>query len=176
MEAVSLKNTVATPCIENPTYEDFVANNYNTIGCGKPVLAEAFFFIFSFMISIIFLSLFVAIICAAYFAVSDNNKDPKFKHMIIRFQETWSHFDPTATNKILDKDFDTLIFALDDPLGLHERHRFDKKLLKYYKHRLGYRMEKHLKDDRAFWYFDELLDHLLFFFLIYEKVKEEMSA
>lgn len=144
MEAVSLKNTVANPCIENPTYEDFVANGYKTIGCGKPVLAEAYFFIYSFMMSIIFLSLFVAIICAAYFAVSDNNKCPEFKRMIIRFQETWSHFDPRATRKIEDKDFDILIYALDDPLGLHERHRFDKKLLKYFKHRLGARMEKHL--------------------------------
>ena len=75
MEAVSLKNTVATPCIENVTYEDFVANGNRAIGCGKPGLAEVYFFTYSFMISIIFLSLFVAIICAAYFAVSDNNKD-----------------------------------------------------------------------------------------------------
>ena len=37
-------------------------------------------------------------------------------------------------------------------------------------------MKRHRESQRAYWYFEELLDHLLFFFLIYERVKEEMDA
>lgn len=37
-------------------------------------------------------------------------------------------------------------------------------------------MKKRRESQRAYWYFEELLDHLLFFFLIYERVKEEMDA
>lgn len=110
-----------------------MANGNQTAGCGKPGLAELYFFTYSFTISVVFLSLFVAIICAAYFAVSDKNKDKKFKEMIVRFRGIWSHFDPDATGQIEDKDFEMLIFALDEPLGLNGRNRFDKKLLRYYK-------------------------------------------
>ena len=167
MEAVSLKNSASMPCIENPTYEDFVANGNQPVGCGKPGLAVLYFFTYSFTISIVFLSLFVAIICAAYFAVSDNKKDKKVAKEIERFRVTWSHFDPKATGMIADKDFEMLMFALDDPFGLNDRHRYDKKLLKYFKYRIGARMQMHKESQRAFWYFDELFDHLLFFYLIY---------
>lgn len=176
MEAVSLQNSASTPCISNPTYDDFIANGRQTVGCGKPGWAELYFFTYSFTISIVFLSLFTAIICAAYFAVSDNNKDKKFAEMIQHFRVIWSNFDPRATGKIDDKDFDLLIFALDDPLGLNERHRFDKKLLKYFKQRIGARMEKHKRSQRTQWYFDEVLDNLLLFVLIYERVKQEMET
>lgn len=176
MEAVSLQNSASTPCISSPTYDDFIANGNQTVGCGKPGWAELYFFTYSFTISVVFLSLFTAIICAAYFAVSDNNKDEKFAEMIQHFRIIWSNFDPSATGKIEDKEFDLLIFALDDPLGLNERHRFDKKLLKYYKQRIGARMEKHKKSQRTQWYFDEVLDNLLFFVLIYERVKQEMET
>lgn len=94
--------------------------------------------------------------------------------MIQRFRVTWSYFDPKATGKINDKDFETLIFALNDPLGLHERHRFDKKLLRFYKIRLGAGMRKHQQAEGYFWYFDEVLDNLLFFNIIYERVKIEI--
>lgn len=65
------------------------------------------------MISVVFLSLFIAIICAAYFAASDNNKDKKFKDMIERYRMIWSFFDPDGKGEIGDKDFENLIFALD---------------------------------------------------------------
>lgn len=67
MEAVSIHNTVDMQCIKSPSYEDFKMNGFETIGCGKPLLAVLYFFTYSFVISVIFLSLFLAIIQSAYF-------------------------------------------------------------------------------------------------------------
>jgi hypothetical protein len=32
-----LKNTIMTPCADNPSYDDYVSNNYDTVGCGTSV-------------------------------------------------------------------------------------------------------------------------------------------
>ena len=59
--AMEKKNMITNDCIENPTYQDYVDNGYETIGCGSS-FATAYLFLFTFMISIIFINLFIAII------------------------------------------------------------------------------------------------------------------
>jgi len=67
LEALSFRHTDINPCIVNPKYEDYIKNGKQAIGCGKPWQAVLFFFTFSFILSVIFLSLFIAIILHAYF-------------------------------------------------------------------------------------------------------------
>jgi hypothetical protein len=53
-------------CIENPNYQDYVNNGYETVGCGNDTSAFAFFVSFMFIVSLIFLKLFIAIILEGY--------------------------------------------------------------------------------------------------------------
>ena len=48
-------------CIWNPTFQDYKINE-GTIGCGGRAIAYAFFSSFTFIVSLIFLQLFIAVI------------------------------------------------------------------------------------------------------------------
>lgn len=53
-------------CVESPTYDDFVQNGYKTIGCGAQGGAFAYFVSYMFVVSLVFLKLFIAIILEGY--------------------------------------------------------------------------------------------------------------
>jgi hypothetical protein len=53
-------------CIDNPSYLDYKNNNYEAIGCGNITSAFAFFVSFMFVVNLIFLKLFIAIILDGY--------------------------------------------------------------------------------------------------------------
>jgi Ion transport protein len=53
-------------CLDNPTYYDYLANNRMTLGCGSRSSALAFFISYMFIVSLIFLKLFIAIILGGY--------------------------------------------------------------------------------------------------------------
>lgn len=46
--------------------------------------------------------------------------------LIAQFRIHWSTLDPRATGVIKGNCFETLLFKLGEPLGLSDRHRFDK--------------------------------------------------
>lgn len=125
MEAVSVQNSIEFSCIARPSYGDFVSNEYEAVGCGKPTIAVIYFFTYSFLISIIFLSLFVAIILSAYLSVNDTHRDKSVQEMIERFRFEWSMFDPEATGELDDKSLEGVLFKVGDPLGLNNKHRHD---------------------------------------------------
>lgn len=56
----------ANQCLENPNYQDYKDNNYEMIGCGNPQNTLAFFISFMFLVSLVFLKLFIAIILEGY--------------------------------------------------------------------------------------------------------------
>jgi hypothetical protein len=60
--AMTMQKTVQNECINSPTYEDYVKNNFQTVGCGYPIGASIYLFCFVFIMTIIFVNLFVAII------------------------------------------------------------------------------------------------------------------
>ena len=74
LEALSMEASVSNHCIKNPTYADYVANNKQPIGCGSRTFATFYFFSFVFMISIIFMNLFIAIILEGYFLITEKEK------------------------------------------------------------------------------------------------------
>ena len=73
-----------------------MANGHQAIGCGKRLLASLYFSAFSIIVSIVFLSLFVAIVLQGYFATNEKNKKENVKDNTLRFQRAWALFDPKA--------------------------------------------------------------------------------
>ena len=53
-------------CIKGPSYEDYVNNGYQTIGCGNKPASLIIFFTYAIIIPLIFLNLFIAIILQGY--------------------------------------------------------------------------------------------------------------
>lgn len=53
-------------CVPNPTYDDYVDNDYNTVGCGPRFSGVLYFYSFFLLMSLILLKLFIAIILEAY--------------------------------------------------------------------------------------------------------------
>jgi hypothetical protein len=74
--------------------------------------------------------------------------------MINEFQVEWSNF----YGMLVDKDFEGIMFIFGEPLGWHQRHRFDRKLLAHFKIKIAEKMPKHRADPLGRWYFEEVLD------------------
>mmetsp|Transcript_42176 Transcript_42176/g.40416 ORF Transcript_42176/g.40416 Transcript_42176/m.40416 type:complete len:80 (+) Transcript_42176:1676-1915(+) len=66
MNSSLLTNSLLETCLESPSYSDFVANGYQTIGCGNALATYFYFYSYYFIIVLIFLNLFVAIILDGY--------------------------------------------------------------------------------------------------------------
>jgi hypothetical protein len=52
--------------MENPGYEEYVANGYKTIGCAGHKETAVFLISFMYLVSFVFLKLFIAIILEGY--------------------------------------------------------------------------------------------------------------
>jgi len=66
MNALGKEKGEFNDCVENPSYEDYVAAGYNPVGCGNYLITYIFFFTYLMMITLVFLNLFVAIILNGY--------------------------------------------------------------------------------------------------------------
>lgn len=53
-------------CKKDPTYQDYVDNNYQTVGCGPRFSGVLYFYSYFLLMSLILLKLFIAIILEAY--------------------------------------------------------------------------------------------------------------
>jgi hypothetical protein len=53
-------------CVDNPTYEDYVSNGNKMVGCSSRTSALIFFISYMFVVSLIFLKLFIAVILGGY--------------------------------------------------------------------------------------------------------------
>jgi len=67
MFALSYGHSQTNKCTYNPTFADYKANGYQTVGCGNWKLSYTFFLTFLVFINLIFLNLFIAIILNGYF-------------------------------------------------------------------------------------------------------------
>ena len=56
----------ANQCVESPTYQDYKNNGYKMMGCGNSQNTFFFFISFMFLVSLVFLKLFIAIILGGY--------------------------------------------------------------------------------------------------------------
>jgi len=53
-------------CIEDPSYEQYVANGYQTVGCGSKHGSMLYFGSFMFIVTLVFIKLFIGIILDGY--------------------------------------------------------------------------------------------------------------
>ena len=92
MKDAKRQKNVLFDCISDPTYDDYVANNFNTVGCGSSV-AFLYFTTFLLMVTFIFLNLFIAIILGGF---SDTNKSENLRISesdFSEFTDFWQDFD-----------------------------------------------------------------------------------
>ncbi|TNV88168.1 hypothetical protein FGO68_gene5359 [Halteria grandinella] len=110
-------NKVNYQCIEDPNYDDYVANGRVTIGCSSKWSAIAYFVSFMFVIRLIFLKLFIALIIDGF--TSTQNQDTRLfnNQQRERFSEVWAEFDPDATTFIKLDDLRNFLLMLGAPLG-----------------------------------------------------------
>ena len=76
MHAVSRQYHPFYQCINDPTYEDYIANGSVPNGCGYQTFSVIFFVSFAITISLVFINLFVAIILEGFDETIVENKQP----------------------------------------------------------------------------------------------------
>jgi len=86
-------------CKWNPSYSDYVKAG-ETVGCGYRVIAYAFFTSYTFIVNLIFLQLFIAVILQGYDDTQVQEARLFNNEMSRIFREKWSDFDPQATTFI----------------------------------------------------------------------------
>ncbi len=76
MHAMSRKNHPFYQCLESPTYEDYLKNGKQSVGCGNMFTSLIFFTSFTIIVSLVFINLFVAIILEGFDETSEENNIP----------------------------------------------------------------------------------------------------
>ena len=104
-------------CIKNPTYDQYKENNFEPIGCGDRGATIALFSIFTILISMIFLNLFIAIILQGYDETRERNEKMFNSEVRDQFRDIWSRYDQDATGFIKVEYFPQLMMDLGPPLG-----------------------------------------------------------
>ena len=71
LHAISRKSSLNFECSSSPTYDDYIKSSYGTskfetVGCGSSATATAFLMSYSFIVSMIFLNLFIAVILQGF--------------------------------------------------------------------------------------------------------------
>jgi Ion transport protein len=61
-------------CIPEPTYQDYLDNGKQTVGCGPKFSGILYFYSYFLVMSLILLKLFVAIICQAYEEIKEQEQ------------------------------------------------------------------------------------------------------
>ena len=90
MYALGADYTIENQCIENPTYEDYVAAGYSPVGCGTWFIANFYFYLYILLVSLIFLNIFIAIILKGYFDVMETEKSTLNSRVLDHFRDCWS--------------------------------------------------------------------------------------
>ena len=67
MASFTFSNTPSSPCINNPSYEQLISiGEGEPVGCGNLTLAFTYFVSYQFVINLVFLKIFIAIILQGY--------------------------------------------------------------------------------------------------------------
>lgn len=91
-------------CDPSPTFESIQANNGVPNGCGSG-FSYLYFVLFTLIVSIIFLNLFVAVILNGFTSSNEEEGISKFKEKIEKIKKIWQYYDPEATGFISVNQF-----------------------------------------------------------------------
>eukprot|EP00347_Sterkiella_histriomuscorum_P008485 403344914 len=112
-------------CIKNPTYDDYVNNNYETIGCGDYYFSLIYFFSYVVLVDLLYLKLFIAIILQGFHDITEKDNKLLNSDHSDHFREIWSVFDPNATTFIRCTNYGKFLIYLGDPLGWDSSYEFN---------------------------------------------------
>lgn len=104
-------------CIEDPGYADYIAAGKVMVGCGSQWSAIAYFISFMFVIRLIFLKLFIALIIDGFKNTQSQDGRLFNNAQRERFRQVWAEFDPNATTFIKLGDLRNFLLMLGAPLG-----------------------------------------------------------
>ena len=91
-------------CDPSPTFESIKANGGEPNGCGS-AFSYLYFVLFTLIVSIIFLNLFVAVILNGFTSSNEEEGISKFKEKIAKVKKIWQEYDPEATGFISVNQF-----------------------------------------------------------------------
>eukprot|EP00347_Sterkiella_histriomuscorum_P011811 403371009 len=123
MAATIRSRSIDYQCIENPSYMDYVKNNYIPIGCGQGPVGYIFYYSYILLVNLIFLNLFIAIILQGYEDTQQKESKLFNQECLDNFRNAWSKFDPTATTFIKISQLKEFLLELGKPLGWDEKMR-----------------------------------------------------
>lgn len=62
----AMERRPSNPCLDNPDYQSYLDNENSPMGCGSYALSIAFFVSYTFIVNLVFLKIFIAIILQGY--------------------------------------------------------------------------------------------------------------
>jgi len=68
------------------------------------------------------------------------------------------------------------MIKLGRPLGWDKMQALNEKLKNYFREVIALNMPNHKNDPDKKWYFDEVLDQLMFYFIVYKTVWKEIKV
>ena len=80
-------------------------------------MAQVFFISYIFLVGLIFLNLFIAIILQGYYQTTELEKQVVNSEIMARYKDAWAEFDPEATGYIEVNKFADLMLTFGPPLG-----------------------------------------------------------
>lgn len=90
MASYAMEASPENQCIVNPSYRDYVNNGFKTVGCGNRYLAQSFFVSYMFVVNLVFLKIFIAIILQGYNDMQLQDTRLFNNDMDDRFREVWT--------------------------------------------------------------------------------------
>jgi hypothetical protein len=90
MRSYAVEDSPSRHCLDYPTYEDYLANDEKTIGCGSKALAYSYFMSYLFIVNLIFLKIFIAVILEGYNSTQIQDGRLFNTEMNERFREIWA--------------------------------------------------------------------------------------
>lgn len=99
-------------CDPSPSFESITANNGEPNGCGS-AFSYLYFVLFTLIVSIIFLNLFVAVILNGFTSSNEEEGISKFKEKLEKVKLIWQEYDPEATGFISVNHFEQFLLKVE---------------------------------------------------------------
>ncbi len=106
------QKSIIFECMNDPQYEDFLANNGEANGCGNYWTSMIFFCSYQLLVTFIILNLFIAIILEGFSDIAEDTSLRIDDFMLAKYVKVWKKYDPEATSFISVKNFEEFVIDL----------------------------------------------------------------
>ena len=166
MQSLSMTNSANFRCIDGPTYEDFKNADFVPQGCGSAAVAQLYFISYIFIVGLIFLNLFIAIILQGYYQTTEMEKQVVNSEIMNRYRDAWAEFDPEAKGYLEATKFADLMLAFGQPLGWDESFKNKPTKQALFIRLISQNMKTYHYDGVRCILFSDTLDAITLFYII----------